>query len=81
MNEMDIQAELRDLPARNEVVNAYSDHSKAKKVFGISDKSFTSLPDGVYKMAEWAKTAGARASSKFDNIEITEKLPAVWQEN
>src|SRR5882724_9049722 len=43
MNEMGVQGELRYLPARNEVVNAYSDHSKAKKIFDISEESFTSL--------------------------------------
>lgn len=31
MKEMGVNGELRYLPARNEVVNAYSDHSKAKK--------------------------------------------------
>lgn len=81
MKVMGIQGELRHLPARNEVVNAYSDHSKAKKIFKIAEGSFTSLEDGVSKMAEWAKSAGARESSRFSNIEILEKLPAVWQEN
>ena len=80
IKEMGMDGELRYLPARNEVVNAYSDHNKAKKIFGISEKSFTSLEAGIHKMAEWAKAAGARTSSKFDNIEITKKLPAVWQE-
>lgn len=81
MNVMDIKGELRYLPARNEVVNAYSDHSKAKKIFGISEGSFTSLETGVKKMATWAREVGARASSTFDNIEITEKLPSIWKEN
>ncbi len=80
MKVMGIKAELRYLPARNEVVNAYSDHSKAKKIFAISDGSFTSLETGIQKMADWAKKVGARASSRFTNIEITEKLPSIWQE-
>jgi UDP-glucose 4-epimerase len=80
MKEMGITGDVRHLPARNEVVNAYSDHSKAKKVFGIRDDDFTSLEEGIHKMAEWAKTAGARESSRFSNIEILEKLPAVWLE-
>ena len=80
MKELGIKGEVRHLPARNEVVNAYSDHSKAKKVFGIREEDFTSLEKGVHKMAEWARTAGARESSRFSNIEITEKLPAVWLE-
>jgi UDP-glucose 4-epimerase len=81
MKEMGVTGELRYLPARNEVVNAYSDHSKAKKVFGIAEGSFTTLEEGIKKMAAWAKITGARASSRFDNIEITEKLPSVWKEN
>jgi UDP-glucose 4-epimerase len=80
METMGIKGSIRHLPARNEVVNAYSDHSKAKRIFRISDENFTSLKEGVRKMAEWAKTAGARESSRFSNIEITEKLPAVWLE-
>jgi len=80
MKEMGITGDIRHLPARNEVVNAYSDHSKAKKIFGIRDKDFTSLEEGIHKMAEWAKTAGARESSRFSDIEVLEKLPAVWLE-
>ena len=81
MKELGIKSEIRHLPARNEVVNAYSDHSKAKKIFGIKEGTFTSLETGIHKMAEWAKKAGARESGKFSNIEITEKLPPSWLEN
>ncbi len=81
MKVMGIKGEIRYLPARNEVVNAYSDHSKAKKIFGIKEGTFTTLEDGIRKMTEWAKTAGARKSSRFSNIEIMEKLPGVWLEN
>lgn len=73
--------QLRFLPARNEVVDAYSDHSKAKKIFNINDAEFTTLKEGVSKMFTWAKEAGTRESSKFKNIEITENLPPVWLEN
>ncbi len=81
MKEIGATTELRYLPARNEVVNAYADHSKAKKIFNIAEGSFTSLGTGIHKMADWAKRVGARTSSKFSNIEITEKLPLVWLEN
>lgn len=81
MEVMGKSGQLRFLPARNEVVDAYSDHSKAKKIFNINDSEFTILKDGVSKMFAWAKEAGARESSKFKNIEITEKLPPVWLEN
>jgi UDP-glucose 4-epimerase len=79
MQAMGITGELRHLEARNEVVHAYADHSKAIKVFNI--ETATSLVDGLKKMADWAKTAGTRKSGKFDNIEINENLPPIWAEN
>jgi UDP-glucose 4-epimerase len=80
MEVLGIQGDLRHLEARNEVMHAYSDHSKAKKVFNITDGSFTTLKDGVQKMADWAIKVGARQSNTFSNIEILEKLPPVWLE-
>jgi len=78
-NAMGINQPIMHLDPRNEVVHAHADHQKAKTIFGI-DK-FTSLETGIQKMATWAKDAGARESSKFENIEITEKLPPFWVEN
>lgn len=78
-NAMEINQPIMHLDPRNEVVHAHADHQKAKTIFGI-DK-FTSLETGIQKMATWAKDAGARESSKFENIEITEKLPPFWVEN
>lgn len=80
MEVLGIKGQLRHLEARNEVMHAYSDHSKAKRIFGIDDGSFTSLRDGVKKMADWAVKVGARQSNTFSNIEILEKLPPVWLE-
>lgn len=79
MEALGIKGEIRYLPARNEVLHAYSDHSKANKAFDIHQ--YTSLKDGVIKMAEWVKTSGVRKTQKFDNIEIFEKLPSVWLED
>jgi len=78
MKVMETKQELKLLPARNEVVNAYSDHSKAKNVFNFSES--TSLVDGVTKMVEWVKKHGAKETPKFKNIEILEKLPSIWLE-
>lgn len=80
MDVLNLKNELRFLPARNEVLNAYSDHSKAKQFFNINENSFTSLKDGIFKMAEWAKKVGFKKSNKFSNIEILEKLPSIWLE-
>ncbi len=79
MKAMDIDGELRFLEARNEVLHAHSDHSKIKAIFGEYSK--TPLSDGLKKMADWAKETGIKKSTKFENIEITEKLPPVWLEN
>lgn len=73
---MNTEVTVNHLLARNEVVNAYSDHSKAQNILGYKD--ITSLEDGVNKMALWAKKEGSKQSKKFDNIEITKNLPPSW---
>ncbi len=78
MKIMGITSEISYLPARNEVMHAYSDHSKVKNIFK-TDKN-TSLEEGISKMVEWVKTHGARKTPKFKNIEIFEKLPSIWLE-
>lgn len=75
---MGINTPILHLDPRNEVVHAHADHSKAKQVFNF--QHFTTLEDGVQKMANWAKSVGARESEKFKNIEILEKLPPFWKE-
>ena len=78
MEVMGMKGTINYFPARKEVVHAYSDHTKAKKCFNISDEKFTSLYDGIRKMANWAKVIGQRTSSTFSNIEINENLPPSW---
>lgn len=73
---MGINQPIKHLEARNEVVHAHADHSKAKKDFNID--GFTSLEDGIKKMADWAGKVGSRQSDKFENIEILENLPPSW---
>lgn len=76
---MGMEGEINHLEARNEVVDAYSDHSKAKKIFGIKDDDFVTLADGVAKMAAWAKEVGALESTEFSNIEVMDNLPPAWR--
>ncbi len=78
MDVMNLRQEINYQPARNEVLHAYSDHTKAKKVFGLKEENFVTLKDGVEKMAAWVRHAGARESSYFGDIEIREKLPPIW---
>ena len=64
------------LAARNEVKVAWADHAKCAQVFGQMPE--TSLADGLHRMADWARTVGARSSVDFDHVEITNGLPAGW---
>ena len=79
MEAMDMRGELKYLPPRNEVVHAYADHNKAKKILNIN--TTVTLRDGLFKMADWAKNTGSRKSKKFDNIEIMKNLPSIWLED
>ena len=72
-----VTPDIKYLAARNEVMHAYSDHTKAHRVFG--EGSGVSLQEGIARMAEWAKEVGARKSKEFENIEIYEKLPQGWE--
>lgn len=69
---------LEFLEARNEVVHAYSDHSKVHKYFGHMIKNI-SLKDGIERMVEDAKAKGPRQGSKFKNIEIEKNMPPAWK--
>ena len=77
MKVMGVTGELNHVEARNEAVFAYSDHSKAERIFGKQPE--TPLAEGLRRMAEWAKRTGARESREFGHIEIHEKLPAFWK--
>jgi UDP-glucose 4-epimerase len=75
---MGLRGEVRHLEARNEVVFAFSDHSKVERIFG--KRRETTLAEGLARMAPWAKRTGARQSGKFSNIEIEQGLPPSWRE-
>ena len=70
------KCQVTHLDPRNEVKIAFSDHSRAEKVFG--QRSKTSLEAGIRTMAEWVSEHGARESSVFENIEIAKNLPKSW---
>jgi UDP-glucose 4-epimerase len=75
---MQVEPRIEYLEARKEVQHAYSDHSKALRVFGNDQQ--TSLGEGIRRMAAWAQRVGPRASQPFENIEITRNLPPAWRE-
>ncbi|MBN2188301.1 MAG: NAD-dependent epimerase/dehydratase family protein [Chitinispirillaceae bacterium] len=74
---MGVTPDVKHFPARNEVLHAYSDHTKTKEFFNYQAK--TDLEQGISKMAQWAKEAGSRESKEFGNIEIRKNLPKAWQ--
>jgi UDP-glucose 4-epimerase len=76
MSEFGKTVPVRHLPARNEVVEAYASHEKARLLLGAEAK--VDLETGVRRMAAWAAQAGARKGKPFDNIEITKNLPPSW---
>ena len=69
---------VRHLPARNEVLHAYSDHAAANKLFGGGQP--VSLRDGIERMAAWAKRVGSRTGNPFAGIEVEKKLPPSWRQ-
>jgi len=67
---------ITHLPPRNEVLNAYSDHSKARDLLGCPEP--VTLANGIEQMAEWARRRGVRQSKVFDAVELAKKLPPSW---
>lgn len=73
---MGVAPNIAHMPARNEVVTAYSSHAKVQEIFG--DQRSTSLQEGLAQMAAWVKAHGARASMEFQGIEVTKNFPKAW---
>ena len=78
MEAMGTKGEQNYLEAKNEVLHAFADHSKAKEIFKINDT--TNLLAGLSKMAAWVKENGVKQSQVFKNIEIEKNLPKSWKE-
>lgn len=74
---MNVDLDIEFLPARNEVVHAFSDHTRAKKAFNMT--SATDLKTGIMKMVEWSKKAGPKDPKKFGKIEVDKNMPPSWK--
>src|SRR2546423_2318510 len=70
------EPEIEFLPAREEVVHAFSDHEKLHRVFG--HERAVSLEDGLRRMAEWAREAGVQEAVRFESVEVLRNLPPSW---
>jgi len=74
---MGVAADIVHLPARTEVQHAYASHAKVRRRSGQQGE--TTLADGLERMAAWVRQHGARTGARFEGIEITRNLPAVWR--
>ena len=77
MKAMKTEGTIKYLDARKEVMHAYADHHKVKRVFNIEDEN-SNLTDGLRKMAEWAKKRGTSdARRSYRQFEVAATNPYV----
>ena len=69
--------DVKHLPAREEVVHAYADHSRVHEVFGASEP--IDLKTGIERMARWVRERGPQSPVEFSEIEIEKNLPPSWR--
>jgi UDP-glucose 4-epimerase len=73
-----VPADIQHEPARNEVVHAYSDHTKVREVF--DPPTPIGLSAGIGRMADWVREHGARQPVEFEGaIEVDRNLPPSWR--
>ena len=72
-----VEPSVRHLPARHEVVHAYSDHDKARRVFDPPPP--VPIRDGLTRMLRWAAGVQPAPAKRFAAIEIPDRLPPTWQ--
>ncbi len=65
----------RHLPARNEVVHAFSSHERVRTIFDDLIQG-VGLEVGIRRMAAWAARVGVIESQKLDRIEVEKNMPS-----
>ena len=74
----EVEPRVEHLPARNEVVHAFSDHSKVNQAF--DPPAPLSLDEGIQRMAAWVRAHGPQEPVQFrEKIEIERNLPPSWR--
>jgi UDP-glucose 4-epimerase len=72
-----VEPDFVHLPARREVVHAFSTHDKVRSVFGASEP--VALKDGIERMARWVRDVGVRPEVAFPgSIEVPINMPPSW---
>lgn len=69
--------QLKHLDARNEVVHAFSDHTKVRDVF--QPPAPVDLKTGIQRMAQWVMAQGPATPVEFKAIEVRKNLPPSWR--
>jgi len=72
-----VKPDIQHLPARREVVHAFSSSARSEEVFG--KHKTIELEEGVERMASWAKKHGPRKTEPFTRIEVERNLPPSWR--
>jgi UDP-glucose 4-epimerase len=67
---------VRYLPARHEVVHAYSSHDKVRRILGRGPG--VTLREGISRMADWARDHGRRQTRVFADVEVPLAMPESW---
>jgi UDP-glucose 4-epimerase len=74
-----VERRIVHLPARLEVVHAFSTHEKARRIFGGSPE--IGLEEGIERMARWVREVGVRPPVPFSGeIEVPINMPPSWAE-
>lgn len=72
-----VEPRLEHLPPRNEVVHAFSDHSKVRAALDLGDP--IDLRTGIARMAAWVREHGPREPVEFTGrIELPRNMPPSW---
>ena len=73
----EVECRVEHRPARNEVVHAFSDHSKVREALDLGDP--IDVTDGIARMAAWVRRHGSRDPVRFQGeIEVARNLPPSW---
>jgi UDP-glucose 4-epimerase len=72
-----VKPQVVHLPPRQEVLHAWSDHTKVADCFGAH--SNLGLKAGIERMAQWAKDVGPCEPVLFGELEISKNLPPSWK--
>ena len=73
----EVECRVEHLPARNEVVHAFSDHTKVREALDLGDP--IEIADGIARMAAWVRNHGSQEPVRFQGeIEVPRNLPPSW---